>query len=249
MHLCDLSQAILHLVKAPLQEKFILRAVGPEQITLKDLLLKLRAWLGFRQAIPLSIPLAFLKLGAFFGNFIPYSVLNKDSLSMLSKDNIAEDKETKQFQEIIDFIPQSFSQGVYRQPSTVQDHWHARLYFLRPLLQLSIAFIWLLSAICSAFFYPQSASFHLLGQVGVTPFWQPILLYGAITLDALLGLALLLRIQVKLSCLVQMVVIILYSAILSWKMPHLWLEPFAPLAKNIPLLVAILIYMNIEPER
>ncbi|MFI4938496.1 MAG: NAD(P)H-binding protein [Candidatus Berkiellales bacterium] len=249
VHLADLSQAIVQLVQIPLQEKLILSAVGPEKITLKDFLLKLRAWLGFRPAINLSIPFTFLKLGAFFGNFIPYSVLNKDSLSMLSQDNVAEDTDTQQFQKIIGFVPQRFSQGVYRQPSTVQDHWHARLYFLRPLLQLSIAFIWLWTAICSALFYPKSDSFNLLAQVGVTPMWQPILLYGASMLNALLGLSVLVRIQVKKSCLLQIAVIILYSAILSWKMPHLWLEPFAPLAKNIPLLVAILIYMNIDPER
>jgi hypothetical protein len=69
---------------------------------------------------------------------------------------------------------------------------------------------------------------------GVTNFWQPILLYGAGIIDALLGIATLCGYQLKKVCTLQIIFIFLYSIIISWKLPQLWLEPFAPVAKNIP---------------
>jgi len=86
---------------------------------------------------------------------------------MLVQNNITDLQATAQFHNQIGFIPMDFISGICSQPSTVQDHWHARLYFLKPLLQISIAFIWLFTAAFSLFFYPKTASYHLLVQIGV----------------------------------------------------------------------------------
>jgi hypothetical protein len=168
---------------------------------------------------------------------------------MLIQDNITSSEEVKKFQEYIGFIPRDFTSGIYHEPSTVQDHWHARLYFLKPLLQLSIGFLWLYTAACSLFFYPETASYDLLAQIGVNIFWQPILFYSASIMDAVLGIAMLCGFQLKKIGALQVLIILIYSAIITWKLPYLWLEPFAPIAKNIPLLVATLVFLALESDR
>lgn len=168
---------------------------------------------------------------------------------MLIQNNITSTEETKKFHDQIGFIPRDFATGISSQPSTVQDHWHARLYFLKPILQMSIAFIWIFTAICSLFLYPKTNSYGLLAHIGVNPFWQPILLYSSSFLDAVLGVAMLCSYQLKKSCILQIMVIIVYSIIITWKLPHLWLEPFAPIAKNIPLMAAILVFLALESDR
>jgi hypothetical protein len=55
--------------------------------------------------------------------------------------------------------------------------------------------------------------------------------------------------QVKKICVFQIIIILVYSAIITWKLPHLWLKPFAPIAKNIPLLSAILVCLVLESNR
>ena len=180
---------------------------------------------------------------------MPYSSLNDTAYKMLVQNNVATDEQAKTFHEHIGFIPRDFVTGIYDQPSTVQDHWHAKLYFLKPLLQISIGFVWLWSGICSAFIFSSATSYVLLAKIGVNDFWQPILLYATSALDIFLGLAMLVSYQLKKVSIVQIIFIFLYSAIITWKLPQLWINPFAPLAKNIPLLVSTLVFLALESDR
>jgi nucleoside-diphosphate-sugar epimerase len=249
IHLEDLSKAVVNLIEKPPQQKMLLNAVGSKRITLSEILTKVRAWLGFTKARLMFVPLAFIRLGSLFGDLIPYSAMNTSSYKMLNQNNITTDQAAKVFHDQIGFTPREFITGLYSQPSTVQDHWHARLYFLKPLLQLSLGFIWLFTAICSLWIYPWQASYSLLAMVGVIPHWQPLFLIGAAAIDAALGLAMLCGLQLKKVCVIQIIIILFYTAILTWKIPLLWVEPFMPLAKNIPIIVATLILLALESDR
>jgi len=245
----DLSKVIVNLVKKPQDQHLRFSAVGPQQISLRHVLTKLRAWLNFKKATIISMPLFFIKLGSLIGNLLPNSSLNRNSYNLLLQNNIASEEDAKTFQENIDFPLKSYDEGLYSQPSTVQDHWHARLYFLKPLLQYSIAFVWMWSGIASAFLYAKEASFTLLSSMGIESSLQPILLYGASGIDFLLGFLTLLGFQLKKIGILQCVLILIYTAIITIALPHLWLEPFMPVAKNLPLLVATFIMIALESDR
>lgn len=249
IHIEDLSKAILFLISTDSLPSQILNAVSEEHVGLRQILPTLRAWLGFKTAKMIHVPLGLIATLAKCGDWLPRSSINTTSFAMLTQQNVTSAAETKKFAQTIGFKPQDFVLGVYSQPSSIQDRWHARLYFLKPLLQLSIAFIWLFSALCSVFFFPKTHSYQLLAEIGVPSVWQPIFLYGASGLDALMGLAVLFRFKVQLMGCLQILLILLYTLIITWKLPGLWLQPFAPIAKNIPLVVAILVYMALETER
>ncbi len=249
IHLQDLSKAVKQFIDVPPNKTALFSAVSATQISLNEILTKMRAWLGFSKSKLLFIPLWLIRLGSLFGDLVPYSALNSTAYKMLIKNNITSANEAKIFHDQIGFIPRDFTSGLYSQPSSVQDHWHARLFFLKPLLQFTIAFIWIFTAACSLFFYPKSNSFDLLAQIGVNTFWQPILFYGSCIINAVLGVAMLCSFQLKKIGVLQIMLIVIYSAIITWKLPHLWLEPFAPIAKNIPLIVAILIFLALESDR
>jgi nucleoside-diphosphate-sugar epimerase len=250
IHLSDLSTAILKLLDVQGSTTgTVLNVAGPEKINLRDILTQMRAWLGFNKAKVFRIPLIFIQIGSWFGSLLPNTAMNVTSFKMLKQKIIASPEDVAHFNQTIGFIPKNFTAGLYSQPSTVQDHWHAKLYILKPLLQFSIAFVWIFSAICSLFLYPWEGSYELLSQVGVNEAWQPILFYGASLLNALLGFATLLSYRPKLTGVLQCIVIFIYSAILTIKLPGLWIEPFAPIAKNIPMFVATLIYIALASDR
>jgi DoxX-like family len=48
---------------------------------------------------------------------------------------------------------------------------------------------------------------------------------------------------------VQMVVVTGYSIVITIAMPHLWLDPFGPLLKNVPILLAIAVHGAIGDKR
>ncbi len=78
---------------------------------------------------------------------------------------------------------------------------------------------------------------------------QPIVLYALSAIDILLGLATLLNYRLFIVGSMQCFVMLFYTLIISVVLPAYWLHPFAPLAKNIPLLVATLVMMALASER
>jgi nucleoside-diphosphate-sugar epimerase len=249
IHVEDLSKAVLRLIENPSNESMILNAVGPKPISLKEILITLRSWLGFSKARITLIPFWLIRLGSFLGDFIPYSSMNSSSIKMIAQNNIATEEDSHEFQMQIGFVPRDFSSAVFSQPSTVQDHWHARLFFLKPALQFSIAFVWIAAALCSAFVFSKSATYEFLTQLGMPKTWQPLFLYTTSAVEALLGLAMLFWYQLKKVCLLQITLIIIFSAIITIKAPQLWLHPLGPITKNLPLIVATLAFLAMRSDR
>lgn len=249
IHVKDLAKAIENCIQTPSDKPLLLHAVGPKQIKLKDLLVKMRAWLGFKKTRPIQIPLVFFRIIGFFGDFIPNSVMNSFAFTMLMQNNISTPKETKKFHATIGFVPMDFATGLVSQPSCTQDRWHARLYSLKPVLKISIAFTWMFTALTSAFWYPKFASYVLLAQMGISNLFHPIFLYGASALDAGIGLAVLFSYRVRLVGILQISLVFFYTVLISWKLPYLWLEPFAPIVKNVPFIAAVLVWMTLEENR
>jgi hypothetical protein len=44
-------------------------------------------------------------------------------------------------------------------------------------------------------------------------------------------------------------VMVVFTAVLTMALPHLWLDPLGPLVKNIPLLVLICVWAAVRARR
>ncbi|OGT49061.1 MAG: hypothetical protein A3E82_01425 [Gammaproteobacteria bacterium RIFCSPHIGHO2_12_FULL_38_11] len=231
-----------------LSGKHLLCASGSEKISLQFLLNKMRAWLGFKRAINIKVPIFFIRIAAKFGDFFRNSPLSTTAVKLMMIDNVASDAEFAILTKTVGFTPRSFTQGLNHMISAVQDRWHARLFFLRPLLRLSIAFLWIFTGVISLG-YANTFSYPLLTEAGIQPSLQPLLLYGASIVDLVLGFAVLCNYCLKITGLIQITLITLFTAIISIKLPAYWVHPFASIAKNIPLIVATLIMMALESDR
>lgn len=247
IHLDDLTQIVEKALTLP--GKQLICAVGNEKLTVKDVLIKLRSWLGFKKAYAIFIPDSMIQLGAKLGNFIPNSPISETGIKMMAVDNIATEMQEKTLQNTIHFKPRSFTDGLNGMVSSVQDRWHARLYFLRPLLRLSIAFIWLFSGVISLIPETLPISIDLMKQSHIPSSLQPWILYLSSGIDILLGLATLFNYRLLVIGSLQCFFIFVYTLFISFLLPEYWLHPFAPIAKNIPLLIGILVMMALESER
>lgn len=108
------------------------------------------------------------------------------------------------------------------------------------LLRLSLACVWLLTAVAS-WRYPQAQSLALLQAVGLEGAQALFALYSGIMLDALMGVLTLLnpRALQPWLWLTQAVVILFYSLIIALHLPDYAWHPFGILIKNIPILVIL----------
>jgi hypothetical protein len=133
-------------------------------------------------------------------------------------------------------------------PAETQDLWHARLYFLKPLLRLTLVALWLGSAIVGVLapIDTYAAVAGSLAKIGLPP---RLLAIGFSLLDLAIAAALLLRLRPRLLAMVQVVVVLGYTFGLSILAPSLWLDPLGGLLKNLPVLVAIGVWAALEEER
>lgn len=245
IHINDLTQAVLQIINQKNREQLRIELVGPKAITIKDIYSHLRHWLGLGKARFISLPYQLTLVAGRVGGFLGNTLMTKESMQMLRKGNVAD---VTPFVKQFGFQPISFEQALANTPAQQADRWHAGLYFLKPLLRFSIAFLWIFTGIVSAFVFPIEQSYAMLAKVGITGFWAPLMLYGAAATDVALGVATLMAYRLRLVVLIQIAVIMLYSIIITFSQPEQWLHPFGPVSKNIPLIVATLTMLVLEKK-
>lgn len=133
-------------------------------------------------------------------------------------------------------------------PAQVQDRWHARLYFLRPLLRVTIALLWIVSGVVG-FVHPISETIAMMDDLGIGETFAVTVAHGAAGIDIALGAALLWRFRVIPVAWLMFASVLAYTGFLGIAAPELWLHPFGPLLKNVVLIPALLIMMALEDPR
>lgn len=243
IHIDDLVHAVLAGLPADGPRNRRIALVGPEPLTMKDLFQQLGTWLGRgRQRfmrIPYRLTLQLARLGGFMGA----TPLTAEAVMMLKQGNTAD---VSEYRAVFRHTPISLPQALAKTPAQTADRWYAGLYFLPPLIRYSIAFVWLFTGVISAFVIPVEQSYALLAKAHISGLYAPLVLYSAAATDILLGLAVLARYQVTLIGYAQILLILIYSAIITASQPEQWLHPFGPVTKNLPLIATILVMMVLE---
>jgi uncharacterized protein YbjT (DUF2867 family) len=241
VHIDDVVAAISRLVRSQpdgIPQRIAL--VGPAAMEFTDYLAALRAAMGMGKLRVLRLPDRAAAIAARIGRFLPGALLDEDALSMLNRGNTAD--------------PAAITQLLGHPPRPVRDfitdppaeRAQAKLNWLLPLLRWSIAAVWIFTALTSAILYPAEDSYRLLARTGVPASLQPLMLYGAAGFDLALGLGTLLLARRRWLWLMQIALILFYSAVIAWKLPEFLLHPYGPLTKNLPMLAALWLLVELE---
>ena len=106
-------------------------------------------------------------------------------------------------------------------------------------LRFSLGFLWLWSGVQPALM-AADVSLDLLGRTGIATEWQAAAFYTSSALDVFFGILCFTKFRnYRLLWLAQFVVVLGYSVIVACRLPEMWLHPFAPLVKNVPILAAL----------
>ena len=217
--------------------------VGSECLKLENYLQVLSKWLGREKFFPVHIPYGLAAPLASISGLFVNMPLNRQAVLMLKGARRYNEKEGA---DSLGFAPKGLSSYLSRHPAAQQVRIATSLYFLGPLLRISLAFMWIVAGVVSLFFYPVDQSLTLLAKLGFTGGMGMMALYGAALLDIFIGLSLLLRFWINQIAMLQLALICAYTLALSWAAPDMWADPFGPLAKNVPLIAAILIMRKLE---
>lgn len=219
IHIDDLIEALVKLVSVPM--KIRLHAVGPREVTLREWLRILRAQMGLGRPRFVEVPLWLVPV-------------ERETLQMLQRGNTASPETITQ---LLRRPPRDPKQFVDAQAGAALALW-ARLGWLLPLLRFSIGAVWIVSGVVSLGLYPVEESLAMLRRVGLTGSVALAALYGAAALDVALGIATFMSNR-KWLWRAQIALICAYTAIVSVFLPELWLHPFGPVLKNLPMIAAL----------
>lgn len=246
IHVDDVTEAILLCLNPATATRQTLALVGPTPISYADYLQGLRRRLGKPPAIKLSLPYRYLSLSCYFSACLGEALLSKDNLVMLNRGNTADPAAVSW---LLGRPPAELAEQLLNKPASQQERWHANLYFFKPLLCWTIAIVWLWSGITSLWFYPHQLSYQLLAETGITGSAAPLLLYGLAAMDIAFGVATLARFRPAKVTLWQIYIVLGYSLAVAVKLPEFLFHPFGPLLKNLPFLVCLLLYKQLQGER
>lgn len=247
IHIDDLAKIMHELVELPGTQH--IPAVGADTVDLKTILNNLRRWLGFKKAFNIHIPMFLVKLGAKIGDLMKDTPINSTGVKLMNHDNVASKADIDKMHAALSFKPRGFLTALFETPSQVQDRWHARMFFLKPLLRLSLAFLWLWTAWATYFIFSIGASFELLHIAGISFYWQWPVFIMSCGINTVIGLMILLNRFITFAGTLGIVIILLYTIIITINVPVLWFHPLGAIAKNIPILVAMGIMMALESNR
>jgi uncharacterized protein YbjT (DUF2867 family) len=236
----DLGLAVVGLIEKGTGIHDIISAIGPERVTLLDYLHTLRRWLEFPTPVVIRIPTHLAHCGAWFGEHFSNGPVGLTMWRMLQEGNVGSPGSGQNLASVTGVYPQSVGRAHGTAASFVQDRWHARLYFLGPLLRVALAILWIASAIVG-FFTPLSYSQALFVSADMSSALVAPLVSIASAVDLSLGILALIAWQPAVVATLMCASLVIYMAFIGTVFPWVWMEPFGGLLKNLPLIPAVLV--------
>lgn len=184
-----------------------------------------------------------MKAAAAVGERLSAGPLNREILAMLERGNTSDPAPMAR---ALGRPPRPLAQALALEPASQADRLSARLFFVRPLLRWSLGLLWVATGVLSFGLYQIEKSYQLMAATGLTGAPADVALYGAATLDLLLGALLLARWRPRLVGVAQIALMAAFSLIAVGLPAEYWLHPFAPLLKNLPLAAATLAMIALE---
>jgi uncharacterized protein YbjT (DUF2867 family) len=240
----DLCRVVARAIESPELVGRSIDPVGPQVVTLRQLLVDTRRWLGLPPAPTIRIPRWLVRIATRVGG-LGSGPMNATAMRQLDHGNVSS---YERFARESGIEALSWNEALLRHPSRWQDRWHARIYFVRPILRATLALLWAGSGIAGMLALDSWAGIVGL-QMGIG--WAPAmaLLAVACAIDLVLALLIVVNWRPGWVTAAQFAVVATYSLLASFVVPALWMDPIGSLLKNLPILAAILAYGALEAEK
>lgn len=246
VHVDDVAALAARLIESDAgagQGVHVVEASGPQVLGYEDWMAAYRRLLDLPPAPVLPLPGALMSLAARVAGHWRRSLLNMDSWTMLRAGNtgdptLAEGLLGRPLRPLAAFVAPEQREGL---------RLRALADWRRPLLLAVLATIWLVTALVSAFVFPQADSLALLQPFGLTGLPALLALYGASALDLAMGTATLWRPGRRLWWL-QLALIAGYTVLIAWRLPAFLVHPFGPVLKNLAV-AALLLLLLVEEKQ
>ncbi|WP_198263964.1 SDR family oxidoreductase [sulfur-oxidizing endosymbiont of Gigantopelta aegis] len=212
--------------------------------TMEELLNKLRHWMGLNKGHFFIIPRQLINTLFYYFPTLSIGAFNQSRTAMLA------DYSNKKLSTLKNSLPQSASESLLAHKATPCFSKRIQLKKLFYINSLVLGIIWIISGLSSIINIELSRELMLL--MGIKGNWGDSIIIIAALADMVLGILLWLGLWnarlMQWSLYGQITVMLIYSIILTITIPMFWLHPFAPIVKNLAILV-LAIYLLEEIKK
>lgn len=245
LHVTELAALVAKLALAPQALKSV-DAVGPAPMTTNELERALRAWLGLRPACYLPLPRFALSALAWFNEIVEVGPGDRELVALLERGNVADPAGVTA---ALGRAPRALEESLALRSATLSDLWRARLYFVQPFLRISLALLWIGTGIASLGLFPPAQSYVMFAEAGIHGPLAELALFGGAAVNLVLGALLLVNWRPAPVGLTMLALLVVYSFAALLLPAEYWLNPFAPILKNLPIAGALLATIGMERPR
>jgi uncharacterized protein YbjT (DUF2867 family) len=245
----DLCAAISDLLQPGAPARVSWDVGGPQRVSMDAVVTAYRRWLGFGPTriwhLPRWLAAAAFRFGDLLGWMGVRTSMRTTALQQLEFDV---EGDPSQWLAATGAAPLGFDAYLASAPAGLQDRWHARLGFARPVARWVLGLYWLATGIL-ALTLARGHAYEVLQAAGYGAAMQTFLLWFGSAFDIALGLAMLAKWRVRWISTIMIAGTFAYIAALSLTLPGLWADALGPILKVFPMMGLALMIAATEDER
>jgi uncharacterized protein YbjT (DUF2867 family) len=245
----DVAATVAFALGPQAPAKAVWDVAHPQPVTLGAIVTALRQWLGLPPRPIVRLPGWLARCMSTVADGLGWlgwrSPARSTGLQQLARGMVAD---SAPWMAATGIQPKSLADILAAQPASVQDRWHARLYFLKPLAIGGLAAYWMATGLISL--GPGwKEGVALLSSPALSPQMTAFAILAGALLDIALGAALLVRALARPVLITMLLVCVPYLAAATVIDPALWLDPLGRMTKTFVVMLATAFTLAILDER
>lgn len=244
----DVVTAILHFLQPDAPSRVSYDLVGPDTFSFDGLVRVFRNWLGWAPQRPLRLPSAAASAIYRLGDWISLLGWKPPVRTTAQKEIIRGATGNAEPLVATGFQTRSVGVELASKPASVQEHWFASLYVIKPVLFVVIVLFWIATGLISlgpGWDYGVGLMYE--GSVE-EPIAALTVIAGA-TADIVIGCAIAYRPTSRYGLWAAILLALAYAVIGTILVPRLWADPLGPMLKIWPVIVLHCVALAILEDR
>jgi len=246
VHVFELAEAMVRLLERAEPARGVYEIAGPASTSYREMLAAYRDAQHLGDAIWLPLPMVLMKFTARVAEALPQKVYSRDTMRMLERGS---ESARNALPALLGRAPSTLAHGLaVTAPRAALDLRVQLSPAIAWAMRGALAFMWIYTALISALLPAQSGVLHLLARCGFDGRVGVAVLIASCALNLALGTLTLWRPSAWLYA-VQSAAVLGYGLTAAFNMPELTLDHCAPLVKNVPVLVGVVVLWLALPPR
>jgi uncharacterized protein YbjT (DUF2867 family) len=244
----DVTETVAFFLRKDAPARCELELVGPQRVSLKEVLFTLRGWYGLKPARVIKMPHWFaalcFRLGDLAGLLGWRPPIRTTAAREIVRGAVGDPAE---WTRVTGIVPRSLQAALAAGPAGAPDRWFANLYLIKALVLGILSLFWLATGILSV--GPGYEMGIQYVRASAPDEWAPAAAISGGLLDIAIGVGIAIRRTSRLALFVSLAAAMAYVVLGTLLVPHLWLDPLGPFVKIWPITMLSIVALAIHRDR